>query len=317
VGIKPPQQAFGQRCSSVTRTAGLSTDPVKSGDYYYARWPGGAPMAVTLSFDDGYAATLDATLPILHEREMRATFNAITGCVGATFEGLPTATWAQWGQVVGMGHEVASHSTRHVPLAGPYSDLRRLWKGLRCAPDRRTFMRHSVAVTAALARRRSRNGRAPAPRRSTLTQELAASRSVIQRALGGARAESFAYPAGRHSRHARQAVAAAGFSSARTLDRGWNQVGSDFFALRAVGPMPGETPRDLERWLEETRAHSGWLIIVLHLVAPGNPTAYPYFWSVDAFRRLLDHIGSQQCWVVTQHQAVRYLAQWHAERPAV
>ena len=216
-----------------------------------------------------------------------------------------------------MGHEIASHSTWHAPLAGLCSDLRRLWRGLRCAPDHRAFVRNTLAVTGALAGRRSRNGRTPTLRRSTLTQELAASRSAIQSALSGARADSFASPAGRHSRRARQVVAAAGFSSARTLDRGWNQVGSDFFALRAIGPMPGETSHDLEGWFQKARAHRGWLIIVLHLVAPGNPTAYPYFWSVDAFRRLLDQISSRRCWVATQHQAVRYLAQWHTGVPAL
>ena len=274
-------------------------------------------MAVTLSFDDGYAATWDATLPVLHERGFSATYNAITGCVGGAFEGLPTATWTQWQQAARLGHEVACHSARHDPLAGPSSDLRRLWKSWRCAPDGRAFMRHTAAAAFALAKRRSKAPPEPTCPQLPLDRELAASRSALQRALGRSPIESFAYPSGRHSRHARQAVAAAGFKSARTLDRGWNHATVDFFALRAIGVMPGETLGDLERWFQKARAYGDWLIIVLHLVAPRNPAGYPYFWSVDAFRHLLDRISAQRCWVATQRRVVRYLTQQRTGGAAV
>jgi peptidoglycan/xylan/chitin deacetylase (PgdA/CDA1 family) len=271
-------------------------------------WPAGARAAVTFSFDDGYDATCEATVTYLQERDLCATYNVITDYVGGVFEGLPTATWPQWRAASRMGHEIASHSAAHSPLAGPLSDLRRLLKDLRAVPDRLAYARQLVATARALCRQRARVSLRPYRRsRFPSADDLAVSRLRIDRIVGGPPAESFAYPAGRHSAASRRAVVDAGFKSARTLNLGLNYAFCDLFALHAVVLGPGTTVDDLAAWSKRALATRAWLIVVLHLVAKSNPTSYPYFCSLPEFQRLLDAVQAQPFWVPTQRQGVRYL----------
>lgn len=275
-------------------------------------WPAGAQAAVTFSFDDGYAATYETTVTCLHERCLCATYNVITDCIGAAFEQLPTATWSQWRQAHGLGHEIASHSASHVALAGSFSDLRRFLKGLYGAPDRIVHAAQLATRARALwAFNGNRRSRATVLsfRRSSIpsTADLAASRLSIERAVQGASVESFVYPSGRYNSASRGVVATAGFKSARTLDLGLNHAFCDLFALHAIALGPGTTVDDLAVWLERAVQSRTWLIVVLHLVARHNPTNYPYFCSLSEFQRLLDAVQSQPFWIATQRQVVRHL----------
>jgi peptidoglycan/xylan/chitin deacetylase (PgdA/CDA1 family) len=78
-----------------------------------ARWQGNASGAVTLSFDDGYLETYESAIPILEEKEVKATFNVITGRVGGNYGRLPLADWEHWEDVAERGHEIASHMATH------------------------------------------------------------------------------------------------------------------------------------------------------------------------------------------------------------
>lgn len=271
------------------------------------RWSSGADAAVTLAFDDGYAATFEATVDRLHARDLSATYSVITDHVGSVFEGLPTATWMQWQDASRLGHEIASHSAAHGALAGPLCDLRRLYVGLRAAPDRRAYLRQLVVTAQALQRHRTRNH--PHLQSSLpAADHLAASRLKIDRIVEGPPTESFAYPSGRHSSASRRAVAAAGFKSARTADLGLNGALCDAFQLRAVTIGPGLTVEDLDVWLRRARTGGEWLIIGFHLVAERDTTGYPYFCPLSAFQRLLDSLQEQPFWISTQRQVVRHLA---------
>jgi peptidoglycan/xylan/chitin deacetylase (PgdA/CDA1 family) len=270
-------------------------------------WPAGAHAALTLSFDDGYAATYEATVARLQTRDLCATYSVITNSVGSVFEGLPTATWQQWQKAARMGHEIASHSATHNPLAGSASDLRRLLQGLRAAPDRLAYVGR-VVLTARVLFKQHRAPHSPARRSSfPSVADLAASRLTIDRIVGGLPVESFVYPGGRHSAASQRAVVDAGFKSARTADLGLNYPSCDFSRLRAVTLGPGLTVDNLAVWLERARANRAWLIIGLHLVAERNPTSYPYFCPLSEFQRLLDALQSQPFWIETQRQVVRYL----------
>ncbi len=79
-----------------------------------AKWPGNASGAVTLSFDDGYLETYESVIPILEEKEVKATFNVISDRVGGIYGRLALADWGQWEAASKTGHEIASHMATHV-----------------------------------------------------------------------------------------------------------------------------------------------------------------------------------------------------------
>ncbi len=79
-----------------------------------ATWQGGSPGAASLSFDDGYAETYNAVIPILAEKNISATFNVISVKVGGVYGELGLADWGQWRKAAEMGHEIGSHMATHV-----------------------------------------------------------------------------------------------------------------------------------------------------------------------------------------------------------
>ena len=85
-GAAPPSQA-GQRLPS--RFA----------------WPEGKRAAVSLSFDDARASQLDAGIPLLDARGIKATFYVSI----VPFQ----ARLADWEAVAKAGHEIGNHSVRH------------------------------------------------------------------------------------------------------------------------------------------------------------------------------------------------------------
>ncbi len=272
-------------------------------------WPGNAEAAVTCSFDDGYAATYEATALSLHHRGLCGTYHIITNQIATSFAGLTTADWSQWKGAACLGHEIGSHGSNHTPLAGRLSDVRRLLTNLRATPDRRAYIRQLLTTVHTLYRWQKRALRVPDSRPTRPTKdELASSRDCIDQVIDDPRAESFAYPAGRYDATARQTVAAAGFRSARTLNLGLNRPASDPFALYAVALGPGMPMRHLITWLDRAQAAHAWLIIVFHLVAEENPMDYPYFCSSSDWQRLLDTIQARPVWIAPQRQVVRYLS---------
>jgi peptidoglycan/xylan/chitin deacetylase (PgdA/CDA1 family) len=265
-------------------------------------WPDDKQAAVTLSFDDGYQATYTATVTLLSDRGWGATYNLITDLVGSVFEGLPTATWAQWEEASRLGHELASHTARHTPLAGPASDWRRWIKGLWASPRRLAYLGQLVVTARALGWPVAVPSRRPPPSAADLRH----ARLSLEHHLGQTPVESLAYPAGRHSYSSRRAVVQAGFSSARTLDPGLNRPFCDPFALRAVALGLGQSVADLIPWLERAQSERTWLIIVLHLVAQHNSSGYPYFCPLSEFEHLLDELQTWPVWIATQDQVIRH-----------
>jgi len=73
----------------------------------------GAPMRVTLTFDDSLKDHLLIAAPLLEERGWRGTFNLITDKVGA---GDKFLTWDDVRELVRRGHEIATHTKTHCDL---------------------------------------------------------------------------------------------------------------------------------------------------------------------------------------------------------
>jgi len=267
-------------------------------------WPNRACAALTIAFDDGYADTYHETSAWLAEHGLGATYYVVSRRVGTSFENLPTATWENWRRAAQLGHEIASHSVTHTSMAGPYCDIRRIFLGILAAPDRRALIRQTVLRINAL--------RKYQPKASDLQDHIdrllepSVSRQEIKHQLPECPVVSFSYPAGRINRAARQAVAKAGYQSARGNVAGVNRGIDSPFALRSICLGPGLTLQEMEPWLLRTIDQGGWLIVTFHLVSKTNSAQYPYHCSVVDFQRIVNRIIGLPFWVTTQQAVVEH-----------
>lgn len=268
-------------------------------------WPNCALAALTLTFDDGYADTYQETCSWLAERGLGATYYVISHRVGTWFENLPTASWDDWRQAALLKHEIGSHSATHTCMAGLTSDLRRMLAGVRAAPSRYQFVRQTILRVKALREYHS-NSKVRAELINPFLEPLT-SRNEIQDRLSDYRLDSYSYPAGRLNRRALQAVAAAGYRSARGLDPGINDIRRNRFALRSICPGPGLSLRDLEPWLALTLRWGGWLIITFHLISKLNALQYPYHVEVSEFKRFIRAAEKLPFWIASQQAVCDHL----------
>ncbi|HEV7806176.1 MAG TPA: polysaccharide deacetylase family protein [Solirubrobacteraceae bacterium] len=78
--------------------------------------------AVVISFDDGYADTLDAVMPLLSKRGLTAVFFVVTSEIGqernhTTLDlRLRRASWPELRAACAAGHVIGSHGHHHEPL---------------------------------------------------------------------------------------------------------------------------------------------------------------------------------------------------------
>lgn len=68
-------------------------------------WPGGAKMALSLSFDDGRESQVTAGLPVFARHGARVTLFVVPSAIEPRVEG--------WKQAVAAGHEIGNHSLTH------------------------------------------------------------------------------------------------------------------------------------------------------------------------------------------------------------
>ncbi len=71
---------------------------------------------IVLTFDDGYLDNAQYAAPALMQRHLTATFNIITGYVGATHGPLQYMSWDQIAGLAAAGMEIGSHTVDHRDL---------------------------------------------------------------------------------------------------------------------------------------------------------------------------------------------------------
>ena len=68
-------------------------------------WPGGARMALSLSFDDGRVSQVNAGLPVFARHGARVTLFVVPSAIEPHLDG--------WKRAVAAGHEIGNHSLTH------------------------------------------------------------------------------------------------------------------------------------------------------------------------------------------------------------
>lgn len=91
--------------SGLTLMPSASADGTQAAPGEVVSWPGGARMALSLSFDDGRASQVDAGLPVFARHDAHVTFFVVPSAVEANRAG--------WRRAAAAGHEIGNHSLTH------------------------------------------------------------------------------------------------------------------------------------------------------------------------------------------------------------
>lgn len=108
----------------------------------------------------------------------------------------------------------------------------------------------------------------------TLLSELTSSRDYLQRMLGTQDVNAFAYPFGDYDARVIAATQAAGYTSGRSVEEGYNsKVGFEPFDIRVQNMTSNTTLAQFQSWVDYARAHRYWLVVVYHEVVPDSAPA--------------------------------------------
>ncbi len=86
-------------------------DPTNKTDDQHIKWPNGAKMAISLSFDDARLSQIDKGIPLLDRYQVKGTFYVSPDGLKQRLEG--------WKQAVASGHDIGNHTIFH-PCSGNY-----------------------------------------------------------------------------------------------------------------------------------------------------------------------------------------------------
>ncbi len=272
--------------------------------------------ALTLSFDDGYKETYDSTIPCLADYGFRASYNIVTSLVGNTLGNLTTSSWDNWQNALSEGMEIASHSMTHgrIPVSLAHS-LRIFMESFSHEQHKSSYLKH-------VARRVLSSSRQSGDYQDKMTlediaDEVMVSKEEIYTKLDQ-QVQSYVYPYGAYTQGYQDCVRLAGYTSARSLIRGFNRlVAPDLFALRAMNWTRYTTVQAANEWVDAAIRNNAWLIEVYHLVGSREPiNSSTDFTSIDDFKRHLDYVGTLQdkgkLRVETQENIVKHI--YHKDR---
>jgi peptidoglycan-N-acetylglucosamine deacetylase len=193
-------------------------------------WPNGAKVAVSLSFDDARLSQPDAGIPMLDSFGVKATFYLNPAPMRERLEG--------WKKAVAAGHEIGNHSTTH-PCSGNF-----FWVGKGNELENFTIEK--------------------------MRKNLLECNKILKDELG-VDAKVFAYPCGQkyvgRGKNVKSYVPliAEMFSSGR----GWlEELDNDpmfcDYAQLAGREMDGKNFDEIEKLIENAKAHNDWLLLAGH-----------------------------------------------------
>jgi peptidoglycan/xylan/chitin deacetylase (PgdA/CDA1 family) len=141
---------------------------------------------------------------------------------------------------------------------------------------------------------------------SELSAELTNSKLLLDSIAGVGTIHTFAYPFGAYDARVIAAADAAGYSSARSVEEGYNsKLDLQLYDIRVQNMLPTTTMEQFRSWVDYAKAHNYWLVIVYHeVIADGaprctntetdpDPCLGDYDTTVTRFGDQLDYIAAQ------------------------
>ena len=119
----------------------------------------------------------------------------------------------------------------------------------------------------------------------------------------GVNATSFAYPYGDYNDTTLSIVGDAGFLSARTTQRGFNDSSSNRLLLKSyiIGPEGINTLTTINDAIDEAQTNGTWLILVFHRIdETGQKASIPH----EFLQQIVNHLVQQKTPVVTTRAAL-------------
>ena len=220
------------------------------------RLAAGGPLrwVAAVTFDDGYAGVFEHALPILRELRVPATVFLVARAAGRR-----SGFWWDRPEIVAA----ATPPRREAWLNDLRGDARAILARDGAASSGRLPPSYRPAPWSTVRAHRGRGvsfGVHSATHRSLptlndgeLEYEVAASRSMLEQAVGGP-CEFFAYPYGHWDARVRARLRAAGYRAAVSLDFGLNGRSADPWSLRRVSIPAGISEAGFQAWTAGVRA---------------------------------------------------------------
>jgi peptidoglycan/xylan/chitin deacetylase (PgdA/CDA1 family) len=124
--------------------------------------------------------------------------------------------------------------------------------------------------------------------------------------MGATNLKTFAYPEGAYNSTIKSLVAGAGFSVARSVDRGYNTPAIDHYTLKIQQVSRTTTLADIQSWVNAAIADKTWLILMFHQV--NDDLSKPLGASAPFFQDIVSYVGSTPIEVITVRDGAARLA---------
>lgn len=251
---------------------------------------------VTLSFDDGYAKTMQSVGHILEKLDFKATFNIIVGLVGDSLEQFKSASWDDLRSLVAAGNEIASHGIFHLPLVSSMKS--------RIAKFSRSFLNQPIRALNVSKYHLSVNP-VYIVKNVGIAHELESSKRIIEKNIPNYKCVSFAYPSGIYDNKIKILAKNSGYLSARSTKSGYNDpTDLDPYTLKANVWNCKTRAKEANRWVDIACRRRAWLIECLHLVSDNNRKKHSHFTHIDDLKKHLNYLTNRNVWVTTQRDVI-------------
>lgn len=149
-----------------------------------------------------------------------------------------------------------------------------------------------------------------------LRQELAGSKALLDSLPGVPSIVSFAYPFGEYDARTIAAASAAGYTSARSVEEGYNtKLDLEPYDIRVQNMTRATTLDEFKGWVDYAKAHRYWLVIVYHETVPNDapactdpqtvsPCLGPYDTTLGDFGLQLDYLAASGITPMTVRDAL-------------
>ena len=230
---------------------------------------------ITIAFDDAYLDTHRYAIKYLDTLKIKSTIALPVSFIGKTFEKRPVVGLKELKNIIGSGHEIASHTKSHPNL-------------FRLAAKNKKAVTDEIADSKTLLRR-------------LLSCQVD---SFV-----------FPYINKNRSKALRLKTKSYYKSARITFDKPrFNEIPlKDPYSVRGFAVTGKHSLPFLERLVDYAGKKNLWLIEVFHLVSKKNtlsasrPKPYKFFMHIDDFKKHIDYIVSKGITVLTQKDAVKKL----------